>query len=67
MIPGLTSKGGILPEVKSDSYVSIKCEGKEHSLAIGKTTMSKEDMKRINKGIGIELLTYIGDESWNVK
>jgi PUA domain protein len=67
MIPGLTSKGGKVPEVKAESYVAILCEGKQHALAIGKTTMSKEDMKRINKGIGIELLSYIGDDSWNVK
>ena len=67
MIPGLTSKGGILPEVKADSNVAILCEGKQHILAIGKTTMSPGDMKRINKGIGIELLSYIGDDAWNIK
>ncbi len=63
----MTSKGGRVPEVKAESYVAIMSEGKQHALAIGKTTMSKEDMKRINKGIGIELLTYIGDDGWNIK
>jgi PUA domain protein len=67
MIPGMTSKGGRLPEVKADSPVAVMCEGKEHALAIGTTTMSAADMKRVNKGIGIELITYIGDDAWNSK
>ncbi len=68
MIPGLTSKGGKLPDkIKSDSVVAIMCEEKQHALAIGITTMSAADMKRVNKGIGIELITYIGDDAWNIK
>jgi PUA domain protein len=67
MIPGMTSKGARLPEVKAGSYVAILCEGKQNALAIGKTTMSKADMQRINKGIGIELMTYVGDDAWNIK
>jgi predicted ribosome-associated RNA-binding protein Tma20 len=30
-------------------------------------TMGVADMERIGKGIGIEVLTYVGDDSWNVK
>jgi PUA domain protein len=44
MCPGLTSKGGIVPDVKADSIVAILCEGKEHALAIGQTTMSGSEM-----------------------
>jgi PUA domain protein len=67
MIPGLTSKGGILPEVKAGSSVAIYLEGKQYPLAIGRTTMSKNEMIKVNKGIGIELIHYVGDDAWNSK
>ena len=67
MIPGMTSKGGKLPEVDADSYVAIMCEGKQYALGIGRTTMSKNQMQKVGKGIGLELITYIGDDNWNVK
>jgi len=67
MIPGLTSKGGRLPDVKSGSSVAILCEGKINCIAIGRTTMSKNEMIKTNKGIGIELIHYIGDDAWNSK
>ena len=74
MCPGLTSPGGKVPEGKADSIVAIYCEGKEHALAVGTLTMSGAEMyiynytrKKVNKGIGIELLVYIGDEAWNIK
>ena len=44
MCPGLTSKGGILPEVESKNTVVIMAEGKEHPLAIGYTIMSPKEM-----------------------
>ena len=68
MIPGMTSKGGKLPQGKiHGGVVAVYCEGKENALAIGKMTMGVADMVRIGKGIGIEVLTYVGDDSWNVK
>lgn len=67
MIPGMTSKGGILPEVDAHSYIAIMCEGKQHALGIGRTTMSKSQMQKVGKGIGLELITYVGDDSWNIK
>ncbi|KAK6463516.1 PUA-like domain-containing protein [Scheffersomyces coipomensis] len=68
MCPGLTSAGAKLPEenIPVDSIVTIYAEGKEHALAIGKLTMSTDDIKSINKGIGIELLHYLGDGLWNL-
>lgn len=44
MCPGLTSKGGIVPDVKADQAVSILCEGKQYPLGIGLTTMSGAQM-----------------------
>jgi len=67
MIPGMTSKGGILPELDAHKCVAIRCESKETVIGIGKTTMSKAQMQKVGKGIGLELITYIGDDTWNIK
>mmetsp|Transcript_11385 Transcript_11385/g.11705 ORF Transcript_11385/g.11705 Transcript_11385/m.11705 type:complete len:98 (-) Transcript_11385:56-349(-) len=67
MCPGITSPGGVLPQVGKNSTIAIKCEGKENPLAIGYTVMTADEMKTVNKGIGIEMITYIGDEIWLVK
>lgn len=65
MSPGLTSKGGNLPPSESayptNTVVSIFSEGKQHPVAIGQCKMSTEDIKKVNKGIGIDNLHYIGD------
>lgn len=68
MCPGLTSAGAELPEapgLEPDTIVAIYAEGKEHAMAIGKLLMSTEDIKSVNKGIGIELIHYLGDGLWN--
>lgn len=66
MCPGLTSAGAQLPEenLEKDSIVTIYAEGKENALAIGRLLMSTDDIKSINKGVGIELLHYLGDGLW---
>lgn len=68
MCPGLTSPGAKLPEenLDVDTIVTIYAEGKENALAIGKLTMSTDDIKSKNKGVGIELLHYLGDGLWNL-
>ncbi|ODV59825.1 translation machinery-associated protein 20 ASCRUDRAFT_107246 [Ascoidea rubescens DSM 1968] len=70
MCPGLTSKGANLPSRESnllrDSIVVVNAEGKENALAIGKLAMSTEEIKSINKGIGIEVLHYLGDGLWKL-
>lgn len=67
MCPGLTSAGAKLPEesIDKDAIVTIYAEGKENALAIGKLTMSTDEIKSKNKGIGIELLHYMGDGLWH--
>jgi predicted RNA-binding protein (TIGR00451 family) len=69
MIPGLLSKGGKLPTEKEipHNIVAVNCEGMENALAIGQMQMSPEEMKEKEKGIAIEVITYIGDEAWNIK
>ncbi|EGW35610.1 uncharacterized protein SPAPADRAFT_58828 [Spathaspora passalidarum NRRL Y-27907] len=67
MCPGLTSPGAKLPEenMEKDAIVTVYAEGKENALAIGKLLMSIDDIKTKNKGIGIELVHYLGDGLWN--
>ncbi|KAG7832090.1 hypothetical protein KL920_000425 [Ogataea angusta] len=69
MCPGLTSKGGWLPEedIPKDTTVVVYAEGKEHALAVGKLLMSTDEIKSVNKDIGIELYHYLGDGLWNFR
>ncbi|KAI5962092.1 TMA20 [Candida pseudojiufengensis] len=66
MCPGLTSKGAKLPEEnwEEGKIVTVYAENKENALAIGKLVMSTDDIKSKNKGIGIELIHYLGDGLW---
>ena len=68
MCPGLTSAGGHLPPaeeiIPTERLVAIHAEGKEHAVGVGITKMSTEDMKKINKGVGVETATYLGDDLW---
>lgn len=68
MCPGLTSKGGELPAaeaaLESGTPVGIFAEGKEHAVAVGITKMNTEEMKKTNKGVGVETATYLGDDLW---
>ncbi|KAL8275334.1 hypothetical protein Esti_000783 [Eimeria stiedai] len=64
MCQGLTSPGGRMEDVPANAVVQIAVEGKQHSCAIGITTMSTEDIRRENKGPCIETLTSLGDGLW---
>jgi len=67
MAPGLTSAGGSLgsaPLVVGD-YVAVRAEGKEQILAIGRMTMSSDDVRKVNKGTAIENLHFLNDGLWN--
>lgn len=66
MVPGLTSPGGNLPDCEEGEDVAIMAEGKQHPIAIGVTLMSSEDMRAENKGIGVEILHYLGDDLWRI-
>ncbi|TID21072.1 hypothetical protein CANINC_003532 [Pichia inconspicua] len=69
MCPGLTSKGAKLPDEDwpVDKIVVVYAEGKENAMAVGKLSMSINDIKTINKDTGIELYEYLGDGLWHFK
>ena len=66
--PGLTSKGAWMPEdnIPLDTIVAVMAEGKEHALAVGQMKMTSDDIRSINKGIGVETLTSLGDPLWSL-
>lgn len=65
MCPGLTSAGGDMSTPLSEGApVAVYAEGKEHALAIGTMKMSTGDVKAINKGVGVEVLHFVGDDLW---
>ena len=71
MCPGLTSAGGYLPPddapLEAGTPVAIFAEGKEHAAAIGVTKLSTAEMRKLNKGIGVESITYLGDDLWAIQ
>ena len=50
-----------------DAVVVVMAEGKENAMALGQMKMSSGDIRTINKGIGIETLTALGDPLWHLK
>ena len=71
MCPGFTSAGGRLPPadaaLPAETAVAIYTEGKEHAAAVGIPKLATEEIKKVNKGIGVETVTYIGDDFWALK
>lgn len=66
MCPGLTSRGGSLPSpaVPSERAVAIFAETKILPCAVGLTKMDTDDIQKINKGIGVDNIHYLGDDLW---
>ncbi|KAJ6630663.1 hypothetical protein B0H10DRAFT_1982266 [Mycena sp. CBHHK59/15] len=68
MCPGLTSAGGYLPPpdaaLAAGTPVAIHAEGKEHAVGVGITKLGTEEMRKVNKGVGVETATYLGDDLW---
>jgi len=67
MCPGLTSPGASLVQAEKDTVVAVMAEGKEHALAIGIMKMSTDEIKAVNKGIGVENVHYLLDGLWHMK
>lgn len=71
MCPGLTSKGGYLPPadaaVPVGKAVAIFAEGKEHAAGIGITKMDTEEIKKVNKDVGVDSMHYLGDDLWAIQ
>lgn len=68
MCPGLTSPGGYLPPpdaaLPAGTVVAIHAEGKDHAVGVGITKLGTEEMRKLNKGVGVETVTYLGDDLW---
>jgi len=68
MCPGLTSAGGYLPPadaaLPAGTPVAIHAEGKDNAVGIGITKLDTEVMRKVNKDVGVELATYLGDDLW---
>ncbi|WZN62802.1 PUA domain-containing protein [Chloropicon roscoffensis] len=65
MCPGLTSPGATMhDEVDKETPVAIYAENKEHALAIGYTSMSTEEIRTVNQGVGVETIHCLNDGLW---
>lgn len=71
MCPGFTSAGGRLPPpeaaLPAETPVAIHAEKKEHAIGVGILKLSTEDIKKVNKGVGVEVVTYVGDDLWSLE
>ncbi|KAL1128943.1 hypothetical protein AAG570_013477 [Ranatra chinensis] len=67
MCPGLTSPGAKMTEAPKGTVVAVMAEGKQHALAVGITSMSTEDIAKVNKGVGVENCHYLNDGLWQMK
>jgi len=71
MCRGMTSKGGYLPPAESEllagTPVALCAEGKEHAVGIGILKLSTEGIKKVNKDVGVETITYLGDDLWHAQ
>ena len=66
LCPGLTSKGGDLSsEVGKDVPVAVMAEGKTHAIGVGITRKSAAEMREVNKDVGVESISVIGDGLWD--
>jgi PUA domain protein len=68
MCPGFTSAGGRLPPpeaaLPAETPVTIHAEGKAHAVGLGILKLGTEDIKKANKGVGVEVVSYLGDDLW---
>ncbi|KAI8441077.1 hypothetical protein MSG28_009341 [Choristoneura fumiferana] len=67
MCPGLTSPGARMSPVEKGQVVAVMAEGKQHALAVGMTSLSTDDIAKVNKGVGIENCHYLNDGLWQMK
>lgn len=67
MCPGLTHPNATLIDANVDDIVAIMAEGKQHALAIGQMKMSADDIRKLNKGIGVNSIHYLNDGLWTME
>ncbi|KAI9141678.1 malignant T cell-amplified sequence 1-like protein [Paraphysoderma sedebokerense] len=74
MCPGLTSPGARMEtditvspadiEKNGGKLVAVKAEGKESIVCVGLLKMGVAEIRKVNKGIAIENVHYLGDPLW---
>lgn len=65
--PGLTSPTAALPDtLDKGAIVAIHAYGKENALGVGILSMSTDEIKSVNKGQGVELACFLGDDLWKL-
>jgi len=71
--PGLTSKGGWVPdpergepEVDAGEVVVVEAEGKEEICLVGVLKMGTKEMREKGKGIVMDSGHYLGDGLWRL-
>lgn len=73
MVPGLISKGGVLPrdgmdeEIEAGEVVVVRAEGKEEVCLVGVLEVGTKEMKEKKKGPAIERGHYLGDGLWKIE
>ena len=45
----------------------MHCEGKENAIAVGTMALSGEEVKNVNKGVGIKVAHYLNDGLWHLR
>ena len=53
--------------IPAEKPVAIFAEGKEHPVGIGITKMDTEEMKKVNKNVGVETVHFLGDDLWAIQ
>ncbi|TMW45649.1 hypothetical protein DOY81_009268 [Sarcophaga bullata] len=66
-VPRFDLTRAMMTPAEKNTVLLFMAEGKEHALAIGITTLSTEDIAKINKGIGVENCHYLNDGLWKMK
>lgn len=65
MCPGLTSAGARMEtQLPAGTIVAVMAEGKQHACAVGLMKLSTEEIRQVNKGIGVDNLHYLNDDLW---
>mmetsp|Transcript_46165 Transcript_46165/g.86486 ORF Transcript_46165/g.86486 Transcript_46165/m.86486 type:complete len:187 (-) Transcript_46165:121-681(-) len=67
MCPGLTSPGAAMEDVEAGTAVQITAEGTVHACAVGVTTKSTDEIRKVNKDTGIDHVHYLNDGLWQLK
>ncbi|CAH7685183.1 hypothetical protein BY996DRAFT_4557094, partial [Phakopsora pachyrhizi] len=66
--PSLNPPYASLPDqLAANTPVLVLAEGKQHACAIGFTQMSSNNIYKINKGICVDNIHYLGDNLWEIE